>query len=131
MSKKLNRFLSLLLGGVFFLLSGHTLGAAEGRNPFTFPVGVLKGTSKQDGAASGQADKDSSPSFKVTTILVSGQTKVAAINGILLRKGEEINGYRVVEIEENRVSLKRGKEKVILKMEARGKALLTQTDAKK
>jgi hypothetical protein len=116
---------------VVLLLGGEALGAPEGRNPFTFPAGVLKGTGKQEGIGPGQGDKESTPAFRVTTILVSGQTKVAAVNGVLVRKGEDVNGYRVVEIDETQVILRRGKERLVLKMEVREKVPLKKMESKK
>jgi hypothetical protein len=52
--------------------------------------------------------------FLLTTILISGNIKVAAINGKLVRTGETLDGYEVRLIEAKRVILTKGKEKKIL-----------------
>lgn len=89
------------------------------RDPFAFPPGIRKGESLQKKAGAGPAKigQESAPGFRVTTILVSGRTKVAGINGVLRQKGDEVNGFRIMEIEEKQVTLSRGKEKLILKID--------------
>ena len=58
------------------------------------------------------------PSFRLTTILISGPTRVAAINGRLFRAGDELSGYRIGEIDEGQVMLVKGKEKLLLKIDS-------------
>jgi hypothetical protein len=101
------------------------------RNPFAFPTGVQKGMAlpKKEGTGPEKAVKESVALFRVSTILISGETKVAAINGVLLRKGEELSGYRLVEIEDKQVTLSRGKEKVVVKIDPEEKVYLKKTNA--
>jgi len=112
---------------VFFLacfLNCWVIGGTEAvsgqRDPFAFPSGVQKGAVLQKKAGTGteKAAQGSVPGFRVTTILVSGLTRVAAINGVLMKKGDELNGYRIAEIEDNQVTLFRGKEKLVLKIDS-------------
>ena len=104
-------------------LVGWTFHKAEGasgeRNPFALPSGVQKGRTmeKKEGAGTGKTGQESALGFRVTTILVSGRTKVAGINGVLRQKGDEVMGYRIMEIEEKQVTLSRGKEKLVLKID--------------
>jgi hypothetical protein len=120
--KKYNHVFWVIIS-VFFL-NGWTFHKAEGasgeRDPFALPAGVQKGRiiQKKEGAGPGKTGQESALGFRVTTILVSGQTKVAGINGVLRRKGEEVNGYRIMEIEEKQVALSRGKEKLVLKIDS-------------
>jgi hypothetical protein len=105
----------------FFILLG--IGAAEGasaeeRNPFAFPKGVLKSEGMQKKGGIEKASQGSAPEFRVTTILVSGRTKVAAINGVLMKKGDKVDGYQILEIEDKQVTLVRGKEKQVLKIDS-------------
>jgi hypothetical protein len=102
----------------FWTLRG-TEGASGERDPFALPAGVQKGRAmeKKEGAGPVKAGRESAPGFRVTTILISGRTKVAAINGVLRQKGDEVNGYRVMEIEDKQVVLSRGKEKVMIKID--------------
>jgi hypothetical protein len=92
--------------------------AAE-RDPFALPAGIQKKSAQKDKGAAGPETgaKESIQLFRVTTILVSGRTRVAAINGRIMREGEEIGGYRIQEISEQQVLLSRAKEKMVLKME--------------
>jgi hypothetical protein len=106
-----------------FFMSCWIIRGAEGasgeRNPFSLPAGVQKGGALQKKEAGGpvKTGQESAPGFRVTTILVSGRNKVAGINGILRQKGEEVNGYQIMEIEEKQVTLSRGKEKLVLKID--------------
>jgi hypothetical protein len=94
-------------------------GASGERNPFALPAGVQRGgiEQKKEGAGPGPGELASAPVFRVTTILVSGRTKVAGINGVLRQKGDEVNGYRITEIDEKQVTLVRGKDKRVLKID--------------
>lgn len=132
MSRKFNRLLKLLVWGLVFLPVWEVQGAPDGRDPFAYPAGVLKGVGlqKKEGTGPEKAEKESAPVFRVTTILVSGQTRVAAINGVLLRKGDELSGYRIAEIEEKQVILSRGKEKLVLKMDQEEKVFFKKVDSK-
>jgi hypothetical protein len=131
MSRQFNRRLNFFIWGLALLPIWEAQGAPDLRNPFSFPAGVLKGegVQKKEGAGPEKAERESAPVFQVTTILVSGQTKVAAINGVLLRKGEELSGYRLVEIEEKQVTLSRGKEKLVLKIDPEAKGVLKKNDS--
>jgi len=90
------------------------------RDPFAFPPGVKKGEGLQKKEGTGQEKEiqASAPLFRVTTILISGRTKWAAVNGVLKQKGDEVNGYRIMEIEEKQVILSRGKEKLMLNIDS-------------
>jgi hypothetical protein len=117
--------LSLLLGLMFWDASGFCLG----RDPFSFPPGVQKGAAgakieKNGSEKSGQAE---APVFRVTTILISGRNRVAALNGILVREGDELRGYRVEAIEENHLVLKRGKEKMVIHIDSDDKFFFKKT----
>ncbi len=55
-------------------------------------------------------------SLKLKGVIVGGRNPVAIINGKLLRKGERIEGYEVIRIEEKEVFLKSGNRTVKLKL---------------
>jgi hypothetical protein len=103
----------------FWIIRGVE-GASGERNPFSLPAGVQKGAISPSKEGGGPAKTGQNPAltFRVTTILVSGRTKVAGINGVLRQKGEEVNGYRIMEIEEKQVTLSRGKEILVLKIDS-------------
>lgn len=132
MSRQFNRRLKCLILGLAILPIWEVQGTSDVRDPFAYPAGVLKGGGgqKKEGAGPEKAEKESGPLFRVTTILVSGQTRVAAINGVLLRKGDELSGYRIVEIEAKQVTLSRGKEKLVLKMDSEEKVFFKKMDSK-
>ncbi len=122
--QRLNKFNRVfwVIFSVFFLNGWifHAEGASGERDPFALPAGVQKGRTmqKKEGAGPAKTGQESTPGFRVTTILVSGRTKVAGINGVLRQKGEKVDGYRIMEIEEKQVTLSRGKEKLVLKIDA-------------
>ncbi|MGA3084663.1 MAG: hypothetical protein ABSE95_07690 [Thermodesulfobacteriota bacterium] len=103
---------------------GGTEAFSGQRDPFAFPAGVQKGVVLKEkagtgpGTGTGKAVQGSVPGFRVTTILVSGRTRVAAINGVLMKKGDKLDDYRIVEIEDHQVTLSRGKEKLMLKIDS-------------
>jgi hypothetical protein len=132
MSREFNRLLKLLIWGLVLVPIWEVQGASDTRDPFTIPSGSLKGEGwpKKEGGGPERAEKESAPVFRLTTILISGQIKVAAINGMLLRKGEELSGYRIVEIAEKQVTLSRGKEKLLLKMDQEEKGFLKKIESK-
>jgi hypothetical protein len=95
-------------------------GTGGERNPFALPAGVQKGRTleKKEGAGPVKVGRESAPGFRVTTILISGRTKVAAINGVLRQKGDEVSGYKILEIEDKQVVLSRGKEKLMINIDS-------------
>jgi hypothetical protein len=117
-----------LMGGC--LLLGLSLwpgqGFSFGRDPFSFPPGVQKGGAgaKPEKGNSGQAE---AMSFRLSTILISGRHRVAALNGVLVREGDEIGGYRVDAIEEKHLVLMRGKEKMVIHIDSGGKYFFKKT----
>jgi len=113
---------------LFFIFLGFLRGypalEAEGatgeRNPFDLPVGIQKSgnlPAKEEGSQV-KTGKESFPKFHVTTILISGRTRVAAINGILMQKGDNIDCYQIVDIEAKQVVLSKGKEKFMIKVDS-------------
>jgi hypothetical protein len=119
-----------LMGG--YLLLGLSLwpdqGFSFGRDPFSLPPGVQKGglgaKPEKGGGNSGQPE---AVSFRLTTILISGRHRVAALNGVLVREGDELGGYRVDAIEEKHLVLMRGKEKMIIHIDSGGKYFFKKT----
>ncbi|MBI5604631.1 MAG: hypothetical protein HY879_14925 [Deltaproteobacteria bacterium] len=118
------------VGCLNFGTTGGAEGAGMERNPFAFPPGVQKGAMvKKEGSGPEKTAQESAPLLQVTTILISGRTKVAAINGALLRIGDEVSGYRITEIEERQVTLSRGKEKRVVKIDPTEKIYFKNTES--
>ena len=59
-------------------------------------------------------------SWVLSTILTSAERKVAIINGQPFQQGDSLNGYKVIEIEPDRVVLKGNKSKVLLRRSGTG-----------
>jgi hypothetical protein len=120
-NRKFNPIFLVIFSAFFlnFWIIQEAEGASGERNPFALPAGVQKGGTlqKKEGAGPAKTGQESASGFRVTTILVSGKIKVAGINGVLRQKGDELNGYRIAEIEEKQVTLAREKEKLVLKID--------------
>ena len=123
-SEKIKTFLPLGVIFMSFLFNGgispQGLGGFLGTKPLCFAGGGSEGRDRAKERRRpdrAKASRESAPGFRVTTILVSGRTKVAGINGVLRQKGDEVNGYRIAEIEEKQVTLVRGKDKRVLKID--------------
>lgn len=56
------------------------------------------------------------PTFKLSGTILGGGSPVAIINSKFLRKGDEINGFQVVEIAKNEVRLSDGNQEIVLKV---------------
>lgn len=114
--------LLVILAGFFFKgwLGWEAEGAAGERNPFDLPGGIQKIGSLplQEAGEATKGGRESVPKFRVTTILISGRAKVAAINGILRQIGDNINGYQIVDIEAKEVILSKGKERFAIKIDS-------------
>lgn len=108
-------FICFFFSWIFLEAEG---ASAEERTPFAFPKGVQKGDVLQKKGGTEKTSQESAGGFRVTTILVSGQTKVAAINGVLMKKGDKVGDYKILEIEDKQVTLVRGKEKLVLKIDS-------------
>jgi hypothetical protein len=120
-----------LIGGG--LLLGLSLwpgqGFSFGRDPFSFPPGVKKEAAgaKPEKGGIGESGLAEAMSFRLTTILISGRHRVAALNGVLVREGDELGGYRVEAIEEKHLVLMRGKEKMVIHIDSGGKYFFKKT----
>jgi hypothetical protein len=121
MSFKINLLLNIAACWLLWGCWGGAFAASDTRNPFTFPQGVQKGMTgvNKEGGGTAKGGEPGTPAFRLTTIMISGQTKVAAINGTLVRIGDLLEGYRIEAIEDRQVVLRRGKERLNLPIDSK------------
>ena len=70
----------------------------------------------QQAKAEGVTTKD----WTLTAVLISAERSVAVINGKTLQQGETIGGYRLVKIMPDKVLLKNGQRKLVLRRTGTG-----------
>jgi hypothetical protein len=80
-------------------------------NPFVQP---------QIAAARTEESPEESPQegvFELRATLHAGAQSLANVNGVILRLGEEVEGYRLAEVEERSAVLRRGETRIVVSLE--------------
>lgn len=104
-------FVLILLIGVPTLVLGEAL--VDPMRPQNFKP--------KSSISSGAAEsRIKAQSWRLTTVLIAEQRSVAVINGKALQLGEQIEGYRLVEVEADRVLLKKGTSRIQLRRTGTG-----------
>lgn len=102
------------------LILGGQAGAAPPRDPFVRPGtpapadAVPAGEGPGDAAAAARPEP---PAPRLRAILYSRAEALADIDGLVLREGDLAGDWRVVRIEERRVTLKRGATSLVLQLD--------------
>lgn len=68
-------------------------------------------------SSSSTSAQDSDWQAELTAVLVSGDDSLANLGGVILRVGEETNGYTLVEVQEFSAVFERGGQRVTLTVE--------------
>jgi MSHA biogenesis protein MshK len=101
----------VLLGGltVLLLLSGAQLVAAPLEDPTRPPdfIGGVNGNGSQQGQV---------PSWEVSSILISGDRRLAVVNGETVRQGDQVGNARVIRISPTAVTLRTSIETFTVKL---------------
>lgn len=98
---------------VFMCLSqaGYSAEHELKTNPFARSVGVQK---QAHALASQPAAQDVSVPFVLRGTMVAGQQSLANISGVIVPLGEEINGYKLVSVQEREVVLRKDNDRKVL-----------------
>ena len=119
-------FLGALLGqgpaAAATLLSGD-ISPQISRNPFTPPVS-LNAPPNQTPGASLNTMQTEAHSLALRAILVGGGNSLANINGVILSRGESIDGYTLMAINEFEVVLARDGQRVTLSLVSKNQPLM-------
>ena len=109
------RFLKQVLSMLIFMCvlhAGHAAEHALKANPFVRPVDV------QDQARPSEPVVQEPPvPFVLRGTMVAGQQSLANISGVIVPLGEEINGYRLVGVQEREIILLKGNDRRILSVD--------------
>ena len=76
-------------------------GRALQHDPFVRPaVGLVPGNAPSAVTAGrGKAAPEGKPKLNLQAVLVAGSHSIANVDGVMVRVGESINGYRLLEVE--------------------------------
>jgi len=101
----------LLMGGLLVLLPETRANAASLPDPTRPPQRFVAPT------AAGPVAEDS---WRLGSILIAPQRRVAVINGRSLSVGNQVSGAKVLAIEPGRVRLRRGSKEFVLELLPKG-----------
>jgi hypothetical protein len=106
---------------VLVLILCGQAGAAPLRDPFVRPgTPAAAGAAPAGdgpGEAAAAAARPEPPAPRLRAILYSRAEALADIDGLVLREGDRAGNWRVVRIEERRVTLKRGATSLVLQLD--------------
>ena len=91
-----------LILGLALSLTTFAIAAQQLRDPTRPPAGASKGTS-----TSGAAKSRARSGMVLQTVLISEDRRVAVISGRLMSVGDTISGFRLTEIREGEVVMKK------------------------
>ena len=83
-------------------------------NPFQRPAYAVAAPAAQE--ATGRPAVEAKPPLVLTSLLLAGPNSVASINGLLLRIGERIDGYRLAEVKGSRAILIKDGQRLVMEM---------------
>jgi hypothetical protein len=108
----IRRRLSLFLSTGMICLSGFAGAEADKlqHDPFVRPVLVAQPTSAAPASAPAATPE-------LRAIMAAGPESIVNIEGVLLRRGEEFNGYRLVEVHEETAVFVKNSKRVTLSLQ--------------
>jgi len=95
------------------------------------PLRPLGYQSSGQGSKQRQQVKAKTAEWHLDGVLIASDRSVAMINGRALQIGDLLEGYKLVKIEQTRVTLKRKKQKVVLHRSGTGLKKASAEDARK
>lgn len=108
--------LGLTVGLLSLFCAVHAAGpAALQHDPFARPTLATIAPPAPGGAS---APKDPPWQPRVNAVLVAGSKSLANVDGFVVELGQEINGYRLVEVSESGVVLVKERQRLVVKMMA-------------
>jgi len=85
-------------------------------DPFARPL--LTAAAPKSSASQGNVSVDSAPwSPNLIAVMVAGSHSLVNLEGTIVAIGQEMDGYRLVQVRDREATFTRGKQRVVLKME--------------
>ena len=98
------RLAALVLAAVLVALAPGVRGQGRSlqHDPFARPaLGVIPANASADAASRrAQAAPALKPRFNLQAVLVAGPQSIANVDGVMVRMGDAIQGYRLVEVQD-------------------------------
>lgn len=92
--------LALAMGFSALALPAMGQGRALQHDPFVRPaVGLVPANASSAAAGGVKAAPEGKPKLSLQAVLVAGPQSIANVDGVMVRVGESINGYRLLEVE--------------------------------
>lgn len=96
-------------------------------DPFARPLLAAISTSSTQGANSPTTattlTEEASWEPKLTAVMVAGKNSLVNVDATILRIGEELDGYRLVQVRDSEAVFIKGKKRIVLRMEIPTKKL--------
>lgn len=106
--------LALLIGFCAFAHAEHALK----HDPFARPLLIETKPESVAGAATAASVEEDIPwQPTLSAVLVAGQQSLATVDGVILKLGDEKDGYRLVQVKNFQAIFKKGKKRVVLTIE--------------
>ena len=112
----------LVAGSVLLALSAAALaeGPALQHDPFMRPAILgFAAVSRPEGApAFGTAGSQARPRLQLNAVLVAGSESIANVDGVMVRVGDSVQGYRLVAVSDRSAVLEKNNARVTLTLRA-------------
>lgn len=105
--------LGFVLMTVFFLLPAFA-GDSLKHDPFARP---LLSAPPSNTAAGTVAEEEMPWNPQLIAVMVAGNNSLVNLDGIILKIGEEQDGYRLVQVRDHEAVFKKGNKRIVLNME--------------
>lgn len=106
--------LGFVLIAVFFLRPAFA-GDSLKHDPFARPL--LSAPLPSNTATSIAAEEEMPWNPQLIAVMVAGRNSLVNLDGIILKIGEELDGYRLVQVRDHEAVFKKGNKRIVLNME--------------
>ena len=117
------RLLSLGIAAVLSGLPESSLAQEEKLRHDLFARPALTGMQRvSPPAAGGPTAAEPRRKFKLQAVMVAGPSSIANVDGVMVRIGDEVHGYRLVEVHERRAVFEKNKTRFTVSVQSDGPA---------
>jgi hypothetical protein len=106
----------VLLLTAICLCSRVSAGVLLKHDPFARPL-LSASLPNNSATANAQAEVETPWNPQLIAVMVSGKSSLVNLDGVILKIGEEKDGYRFVQAKDHEVVFKKGNKRIVLNME--------------